>query len=193
MKRQIVLASSSPTRRQILERITLSCICHSPNIDETALANESAADLVVRLSREKAKAVAQRYPDALIIGADQVAENNGEIVSKPSSYEDAVQQLQRASGSLVTLHSGVALYDASADDYQSTVQRFEVEMRELDDGLIERYLKTEQPYDCCGSIKSEGLGIALLKRVTGDDPNTLLGLPVIQLIDMLKNKGIELI
>ena len=192
--RPIVLASSSPYRRQILERIKLSFTCHKPGVDESVLPGESAPDLVARLALAKAKAVAAHYPDGLIIGADQVADHRGEIIGKPDDHEDAVRQLRSMSGSSLTLYSGVVLYDAAANDnYQSAVEPFVVEFRELDDDLIERYLKAEQPYDCCGSLKAEGPGIALLKRLHGDDPNALLGLPLIRLIEMLKNAGVELV
>ena len=192
--RPIVLASSSPYRRQILERINLSFTCHTPGVDESVLPGESAPDLVARLALAKAKAVAAHYPDGLIIGADQVADHRGEIIGKPDDHEDAVRQLRSMSGSSLTLYSGVVLYDAAANDnYQSAVEPFVVEFRELDDDLIERYLKAEQPYDCCGSLKAEGPGIALLKRLHGNDPNALVGLPLIRLLEMLQNAGVALI
>ena len=198
LNRSIVLASSSPYRRQILERVKLSFTCHKPGVDESVLPGESAPDLVARLALAKAKAVAAHYPDGLIIGADQVADHRGEIIGKPDDHEDAVRQLRSMSGSSLTLYSGVVLYDAAAsdaanDNYQSAVEPFVVEFRELDDDLIERYLKAEQPYDCCGSLKAEGPGIALLKRLHGDDPNALLGLPLIRLLEMLQNAGVALI
>ncbi len=193
LPRPIILASSSPWRRQILERVNLSFVCHSPDIDESALLGESAPVLVARLSLAKATAVAEHYPDGLIIGSDQVAEHEGEIIGKPGGHEAAVRQLQRMSGSVITLYSGVVLYDAAGGDFQSAVEPFAVEFRELDDDLIERYLKAEQPYQCCGSLKAEGPGIALLKNLKGDDPNALIGLPLIRLIDMLKNLGVELV
>ena len=193
MNPQIVLASSSPYRRRILERINLSFLCHTPDIDESALPGESAPTLVARLSIAKARAVAEHYPGALIIGSDQVADHHGRLVGKPGSHEDAIGQLQSASGSVITLYTGVALYNAASGDFQSAVEPFVVEFRELERDLIERYLKAEQPYNCCGSLKAEGPGIALLKRLSGDDPNALVGLPVIRLIDMLKNEGVELV
>ncbi len=193
MKRQIVLASSSPYRRRILERVNLSFRCHAPDVDESVLPGESAADLVARLALAKARAVAARYPEALIIGSDQVADYHGKIVGKPADHADALQQLQCASAAVITLQCAVVLYDAASGDFQSAVEPFEVEFRELDLDLIERYLATEQPYQCCGSLKAEGVGIALLKRLSGDDPNALIGLPLIRLIDMLKNVGVELI
>ena len=193
LNRPIVLASSSPYRRQILERVNLSFTCHKPGVDESVLPGESAPDLVARLALAKAKAVAAHYPDGLIIGADQVADHRGEIIGKPDDHADAVRQLRSMSGSSLTLYSGVVLYDAANDNYQSAVEPFVVEFRELDDDLIERYLKAEQPYDCCGSLKAEGPGIALLKRLHGDDPNALLGLPLIRLLEMLQNAGVALI
>lgn len=208
MHRQIILASSSPYRREILARVGLSFICHAPDIDETAHLNESAHALVSRLSLAKARAVAVYYPHGLIIGSDQVAAHAGEIMGKPGSHENAVRQLKSMSGARITLYSGVVLYDAAAAGdvdididvaidnaahVQSAVEPFVVEFRELEDDLIERYLRAEQPYDCCGGLKAEGPGIALLKRLTGDDPNALIGLPLIKLIDMLKNVGVELV
>ena len=193
LNRPIVLASSSPYRRQILERINLSFICHGPDIDESVLPGESAPALVTRLSLAKAKAAAAHYPDGLIIGADQVADHHGQIIGKPGGHEGAVAQLRAMSGSVITLYSGVALYDATNDDAQSAVESFVVGFRELDDDLIERYLKAERPYDCCGSLKVEGPGIALLKCLKGADPNTLIGLPLIRLIAMLKNAGVALV
>lgn len=198
MPRQIILASSSPYRRQILERIGIAFTCHSPDIDETPRAGESAAGLVVRLAREKVAAVASAHPadDNLIIGCDQVADLHGEIIGKPGGFDAAVAQLRRMSGARVTLYSGIALYDAAAEagaQWQTAVEPFVAEFRELDDDLIRRYVTREQPYDCCGGVKAEGVGIALLRRLHGDDPNALIGLPVIKLMEMLKNVGVELI
>ncbi|MGI9311056.1 MAG: Maf family protein [bacterium] len=193
MPRQIILASSSPYRRQMLERIGLAFACHAPEIDEAALPGEDAAALVVRLSVAKAKAVAAHYPRALIIGSDQVAEHRGRIIGKPGGHDEAARQLRAMSAATITLHAGVALYNAARDECQTAVEPYEVALRELPDALIERYLAAEQPYDCCGSIKAEGLGIALLRRLRGHDPNALLGLPVIRLIDMLRNEGVELV
>lgn len=193
VKPRIVLASSSPYRRQILERVKLAFICHAPNVDESVLPGRSAPALVARLALTKAKAVAEHYPNGLIIGADQVADHRGEIIGKPADHQDAVRQLQSMSGSVITLYAGVVLYDPAGNDVQSAVEPFVVEFRELDADLIDRYLKAEQPYNCCGSLKAEGPGIALLKRLQGEDPNALVGLPLIRLIDMLKNAGVELV
>ncbi len=177
----------------MLERVNLPFTCHAPDIDETALPGESAPTLAARLSLAKAQAVAGHYPDALIIGSDQAGDHHGKIIGKPGNHEAAVQQLQRLSGDTITLHTGVALYDTATGDFQSAVEPFVVEFRQLDPALIERYLKTEQPYQCCGSLKAEGLGIALLTRLTGNDPNTLIGLPLIRLIDMLYDAGVTLV
>ncbi len=193
MPRQLILASSSPYRRQILQRLGLSFVSHSPDIDESALLGESAPALVARLSLAKAKAVSGDYPDGLIIGSDQVADHRGEIIGKPEGHEDAARQLQSMSGSVITLYSGVALYNAATDDFQSAVEPFVVAFRAVGRDEIERYLAAEKPYQCCGSLKAEGPGIALLKRLKGEDPNALLGLPVIRLVDMLKNEGVALI
>ncbi len=192
-QRPIILASSSPYRRQLLEKIHLSFTCCSPNIDESALPGETARDLVERLALAKAKAVAQHSGDALIIGADQVADIEGEIIGKPSNHEAAVRQLQRASGKVVSVYTGLALYDALSGSFQLANESFIVEMRELERDLIERYLHQEQPYDCCGSLKTDGLGIVLVKRLSGDDPNAIIGLPMIRLIDMLTQAGVELV
>jgi len=195
MNRPIVLASSSPWRREILERTGLAFSVHAPGIDESPRPGETAPALARRLSVAKAKAVAEAAAraGALIIGCDQVAEHRGQLIGKPDDHDHAVRQLQQVSGSVVTLHSGVALYDADAATVQAAVEPFVVEFRPLTRALIERYLRAERPYQCCGSLKAEGLGIALLKRLHGDDPNALIGLPMIRLVDMLNNAGVELV
>ena len=191
--RRIVLASSSPYRREILQRINLSFVCHSPDIDESLMDGETANEVVARLSLNKAKAVAAHYPDALIIGSDQVADNQGAILGKPGNFDNALLQLRQMSGACITLYSGVVLYDSANQQFQSAVEPFVVEFRNLNDQLITRYLHAEQPFDCCGSLKAEGVGIALLKRLSGDDPNALIGLPLIRLIEMLNQVGVELV
>ncbi len=193
MKKTIILASSSPYRRQILTRIGLPFEWCAPSVDETPRVRESAAALVQRLAAAKARAVAGRYPRALIIGADQVAAHEGEIMGKPGGHAAAAAQLARMSGGEVMLYAAVALYNAATDVMQSAVETYAVQFRALDSAQIERYLRAEQPYDCCGSLKAEGPGIALLKRLRGDDPNALIGLAVIRLLDMLKNEGVELV
>ena len=190
--KNIVLASSSPYRRELLQRIGLEFDTDRPDIDETAAAGESPPDLVRRLAQEKAAAVAPRHPNALIIGSDQVADHDGVIVGKPANHQDAVNQLRQASGRTVTLYTGLALLDARSGRVQSAVEPFSVVFRELDDDLIERYLRAEEPYNCCGSLRAEGAGISLLKALRGDDPNALIGLPLIRLCEMLKQENVEL-
>lgn len=185
----LVLASSSPFRRQILDKLNLDYECHSPNIDESPLNNEEAIHLVERLAIAKARAVADTYPNALIIGSDQVAVIEDKIVGKPHTHDKAVQQLKTASGSAVTFYTGLALYNSSTGNVQSEVVPFSVHFRELTDLMIENYLKAEEPYNCAGSFKSEGMGIALFEKLEGDDPNTLIGMPLIRLIRMLENEN----
>lgn len=185
----LVLASSSPFRRQILDKLNLDYECHSPNIDESPLNNEQATQLVERLAIAKAQAVAETYPNALIIGSDQVAVINGNIVGKPHTHDKAAQQLKSASGNAVTFYTGLALHNSTTGNTQSEVVPFSVHFRELNDSMIENYLQAEQPYNCAGSFKSEGMGIALFEKLEGDDPNTLIGMPLIRLIRMLENEN----
>jgi len=148
--------------------------------------------LVERLAIEKAQEVAQTFPNALIIGSDQVALHGNEIVGKPHTHERAVEQLRTASGKKITLYTGLALINAKTGTVQSDVIPYTVHYKTLSEEVIEAYLRKEQPYNCAGSVRSEGLGIALLERFEGDDPNTLIGLPLIRLIGMLKNEGFNL-
>jgi septum formation protein len=189
----LVLASSSPFRRELLEKLGLTFLCDSPDIDESPLAGETPEALVQRLALEKARAVAARHPGALIIGSDQVAVlEDGSIVGKPGSEEAAVAQLQRASGSSVTFLTGLCLLNATSGDHQLCCEPFRVHFRELPRDTIASYVKKEQPLNCAGSFKSEGLGITLFRRLEGDDPNALIGLPLIRLTDMLAMEGIAL-
>jgi septum formation protein len=190
---RIILASSSPYRRALLSRLDLPFDSVSPDIDETARTGELPQQLVERLAIDKARAVAEVSPDALVIGSDQVAVHDGEIVGKPRDHEHAVQQLRQASGNSVTLYTGLALIHSDSGRIQSEVIPYRVLFRPLTDDQIERYLTKEQPYDCAGSVKSEGLGVALLERFEGDDPNTLIGLPLIRLVRMLENEGVEIL
>jgi len=190
---QLVLASSSPYRRELLARLMIPFEVMSPDIDETHRENETPQQLVTRLSIEKAQAVIPHYPKALIIGSDQVAVHDHDIVGKPRDHGHAVQQLQQASGKHITLYTGLALVNAENGSIQSEVIPFTVVFRKLTDEQIETYLKKEQPYKCAGSVKSEGLGIALLERFEGEDPNTLIGLPLIRLVKMLGAEGLAVI
>lgn len=188
----LVLGSSSPFRRELLERLGLPFECHSPDIDESARPGESPRDLVARLSEAKARAVAAVWPQALIIGSDQVAVVDEEILGKPGSHERAREQLARLSGREVTFLTGLALYNSKLDRVQLDVVPYSVEFRDLGAEQIERYLEKEQPYNCAGSFRSEALGVTLFRRMQGDDPNALVGLPLIRLVDMLAEEGVGL-
>lgn len=189
---QLILASTSPYRLAVLRKLPLEFATDSPDIDERPLPNETPQQLVQRLSAAKAQAVAPRHPNRLIIGSDQVAVLNGEILGKPGSHENALQQLRNASGRQVIFHTGLCLLNSGTDHAQVTSVSFTVQFRQLKDEQIERYLSHEKPYNCAGSFKSEGLGITLFEKLQGDDPNTLIGLPLIELVRMLENEGIIL-
>ena len=189
----LLLASSSPYRRELLERLQLPFTWQSPSIDETRLEDESGIDLVKRLAEEKARALADRHPDHLIIGSDQVAVlGNGEILGKPHDLPRAQQQLRAASGSSVTFLTGLALLNSNTGQCQVDCVPFTVHFRPLSDERILRYLQREQPFDCAGSFKSEGLGISLFRSTEGKDATSLIGLPLIRLVDMLLNEGVEI-
>lgn len=189
--RPILLASSSSYRRAILAKLGLAFDWASPDIDESAHANEAPDALVQRLSFEKANALASEHPDKLIIGSDQVAVLGNSIIGKPLTHERAFDQLRNASGKVVTFKTGLCLLNSTTGKAQIAVEDFQVHFRELSDAQIHHYLHYEKPYDCAGSFKSEGLGISLFSKLNGDDPNTLIGLPLIRLIDMLINEGID--
>jgi septum formation protein len=190
---RLILASSSRFRRELLSRLMLPFEVVVPDVDETPRRNESPQVLVERLAIAKAQVVASKHPDALVIGSDQVAVYNGEIVGKPLTHERAVEQLKAASGKTVMLYTGLALVNSSSGRVQSEVVPYGVTFRTLTDKQIETYLLREQPYHCAGSVKSEGLGVALLERFDGEDPATLIGLPLIRLIRMLDNEGLAVI
>ena len=189
--RHLLLASSSRYRQQLLARLRLPFDSCAPEIDETALPGESAEHLVRRLAERKASALATRYPDSLIIGSDQVAVLNQDILGKPHTFERAKQQLLAASGGSVRFFTGLALLDSMNGKLQVACVPFTVHFRTLDEARIERYLKAEQPYDCAGSCKAEGLGISLFRATEGEDVTSLVGLPLIRLVDMLLNAGVE--
>ncbi len=188
----LVLGSTSPFRKKLLEKLNIPFITASPNIDEAPLANETAQQLVSRLAQAKAKAVASTHPNALIIGSDQVATIEGQIVGKPGCKSKAFEQLMQASGRRVTFYTGLCLYNSYTQKSQLCCEPFHVHFRQLEQAQIERYLDIEQPYNCAGSFKSEGLGIVLFSQLEGHDPNTLIGLPLIRLTDMLANEGLSL-
>ncbi len=190
---QLVLASTSPFRKSVLEKLGLPFDCHAPEVDETPQPHETPAQLVERLSIAKAQAVAAHLQQGLVIGSDQVAVIDDEILGKPGNHENAVAQLERASGKTVTFLTGLALVNAESGAIQAEVVPFKVVFRQLTQPQIVNYLNAEQPYNCAGSFKSEGLGIALFERLEGDDPNTLIGLPLIRLIRMLEKEGMTVI
>ena len=193
MKSQpLVLASTSIYRRELLERLQLPFRTAAPNVDEAPFPGESAMQTSLRLSREKALAVAKDYPDALIIGSDQVALLGEQQIGKPLTHENAVRQLRAMRGKCIILYTALTLLDAPTGQMQTDVAENRVHFREYSDGEIESYLHKEQPYHCAGSAKTEGLGIALISRLEGDDPNALIGLPLIMLINMLKNQGVSI-
>ncbi len=189
--RRLLLASSSPYRQELLSRLRLPFESCAPDIDETSLPGESAEQLVTRLAEQKARALAEQYPNHLIIGSDQVAVLDSKIIGKPHTYERAKQQLQSASGNSVRFLTGLALFDSATGRVQTDCVSFTVHFRELDEARIERYLKIEQPYDCAGSFKAEGLGISLFRATEGEDVTSLVGLPLISLVDMLLNEGYD--
>lgn len=193
MNQSLILASSSPYRKALLEKLNISFDVLSPNIDESELADERPEQTALRLAQMKARKVAEIHPEALIIGCDQVATLNGIQLGKPGNHENAVKQLQLMRGNKVTFHSALCLYNAKSNNMQAEVVPYVVEFRSLTDQQIEKYLLIEKPYNCAGSAKSEGLGIALIHGMYGDDPNALIGLPLIKLISMLAVENIHVI
>jgi MAF protein len=191
--RNLVLASTSPFRRELLGKLGLGFDTASPDIDESPRPGEDAKQLVERLAEAKARAVAETYPDALVIGSDQVAVLDGAILGKPGGRARAVEQLTRASGRTVVFQTGLCLVDAATGRARTLCEPFRVHFRNLTPAQIDAYLDREQPYGCAGSFKSEGLGIALFERLDGADPNALIGLPLIRLIDLLTAEGVEVL
>lgn len=189
----LVLGSTSVFRQTILEKLNIPFQTAKPNIDETALANETPQALVERLAIEKANAVADKFPDALIIGSDQVAVCEGEILGKPHNFDNAVKQLRKFSNKSVTFYTGLCVFDSAKNKVTSLVEPFIVHFNPLSQEEIESYLKAEQPYNCAGSFKSEGLGICLFEKLEGDDPNSLIGLPLIRLVSLLKQHGLDVL
>ncbi len=189
--KKLVLASSSHYRKQLLSKLQLPFIAHSPNIDETPYSDESATQLVTRLALEKAKACAKHYPNHLIIGSDQVCLLDGNIVGKPLTRDNAIAQLQAQSGKSITFYTGLTVYHSTTEKALSCMEPFHVHFRTLTQAEIERYVEIDSPLYCAGSFKSEGLGITLFERLEGDDPNSLVGLPLIKLSQMLKQFGVD--
>jgi septum formation protein len=188
---QLILASTSRYRRELLERLRLPFDVLSPDVDETALAGEAPAALARRLALAKARAVAQRHPNAVVIGSDQVADLAGEAIGKPGTHERAVAQLRRMRGHSVVFQTAVAVVCVANGYAGSALVPVTVRFRRLDDAEIERYLRAEQPYDCAGSAKAETLGIALLDAIESNDPTALIGLPLIRTCALLREAGID--
>ena len=188
----LVLASSSPYRRELLSRFKLPFDVFNPDIDESPRTAEKAKEISVRLAREKAFKVAPHYSSSLIIGSDQTAECQNEIIEKPNTHAIAVKQLQFLSGQVVTFYTSLCLLNTQTKKLQECVVDFEVKYKKLNAEIIESYLLKEQPYNCVGSIKSEGLGITLLDYIKGVDPTAFVGLPLIELSNMLRNEGVAL-
>ncbi|MGE8439548.1 MAG: Maf family protein [Pseudomonas palmensis] len=188
----LLLASSSPYRRELLARLQLPFAWAAPDIDEQRIGEEPAPELVKRLARHKAEALAASHPGHLIIGSDQVAVLGEQILGKPHTFEKACEQLLAASGNHVTFLTGVALLNTQSGHCEVDCVPFTVHMRELDLPRIERYLRAEQPYDCAGSFKCEGLGVSLFQSTHGCDVTSLVGLPLIRLVDMLLKEGVSI-
>jgi septum formation protein len=188
----LVLASSSVYRHELLKRLNLPFETISPDVDETPLPQESARATSVRLAQVKARAVAGKYPDALIIGSDQVALLEGTQLGKPLTHDNAVRQLSAMRGKTTHFYTALTLLNSRTGHMQTEVAENFVTLRELSDEEIENYLLREQPYHCAGSAKTEGLGIALISRISGDDPNALIGLPLILLVGMLQRENVRL-
>ena len=192
-RRPLVLASTSRYRRQLLARLLLPFDVVAPDIDEIELPGEAPAATACRLADAKARAVAARRPDALVIGSDQVADCNGIAISKPGDHATAVAQLTALSGRVIVFHTAVALVDAATGAGETRLVDVRSAFRALSPAAIEHYLQRERPYDCAGAVKSEALGIALFDRIESDDPTALIGLPLIALTDMLRAHGVDVL
>ena len=192
LQRPLVLGSTSRYRRELLQRLNVAFDVAAPDVDETPQHGEAPRALALRLALAKARAVAQQHPDAVVIGSDQVADLAGAPLGKPGNHERAVQQLRQMRGETVVFQTAVAVVCAATGFEQADLAAVQVQFRALSDDEIERYLRAEQPYDCAGSAKSEGLGIALLDAIHSDDPTALIGLPLIRTCRMLRAAGLVL-
>lgn len=197
MTSALVLASSSPYRKQLLEKLQLPFVTASPDIDESLFKHESAKDYVRRLAIEKAKALSDQFPDHLIIGSDQCAvldiAGKQQILGKPHSVDNAIKQLSQSSGKTVTFLTGLCVYHSKSQHCLAIVEPFNVHFRDLTEAHIRRYIEQDMPLDCAGSFKSEGMGIRLFSALEGRDPNSLIGLPLIALVDLLQQHGINVL
>ena len=193
MNTNLILASSSPFRRELLTHLQIPFTWLSPDVDETPLPDELPQETALRLAQVKARKIGESHADALIIGCDQVATLDNQQLGKPLTHENATRQLRLMRGREVIFHSALCLYNTVTQNMQAEVVPYIVKFRNLTDDQIENYLNKEQPYHCAGSAKSEGLGIAIIEKMTGDDPNALIGLPLIALVNMLQNQGFAVI
>ncbi|MBK1650016.1 Maf family protein [Rhabdochromatium marinum] len=189
----IILASSSQYRRALLDRLGLNYRALAPDVDESAQPGEAPAALTERLAQAKAQAMAEQYPDSLIIGSDQVVSLDGHMLGKPGGHQAAIAQLERLSGRQACFLTGLCLLNTATGQMQSHCDAFWVWFRQLSAAKIATYVERERPYDCAGAFKSEGLGIALFTRLQGEDPNSLIGLPLIRLITMLEQEGVDVL
>ncbi len=193
MQPEIILASGSPFRKQLLDRLQLDYECLPPDIDETIIAGEDASHYVCRLAESKADRVAVDHPQAVVIGSDQCALLGEKILGKPGSHENALRQLREAQGKTVVFHTAICVLNLSAGFSAVEDVVYEVEFRNLSDRQLDHYLRIEEPYQCAGSFKSEGYGACLFSALRGEDPNALIGLPLLKLTTMLESAGIEVV
>lgn len=191
--RPLILGSTSRYRKELLARLSIPFQVEAPEVDETPQAQEAPKDLALRLALAKARAVANKYPDAVVIGSDQVADLEGEPLGKPGNHTNAVKQLKRMRGKTVIFQTALSVVCVATGFEQTDLAAVKVTFRDLTDAEIESYLKAEEPYDCAGSAKSEGLGIALLAAIDNDDPTALIGLPLIRTCHMLRAAGVRLL
>ena len=191
--RPLILGSTSRYRKELLARLCFPFQVEAPEVDETPQAQEAPKDLALRLALAKARAVANKYPDAVVIGSDQVADLEGEPLGKPGNHTNAVKQLKRMRGKTVIFQTALSVVCVATGFEQTDLAAVKVTFRDLTDAEIESYLKAEEPYDCAGSAKSEGLGIALLAAIDNDDPTALIGLPLIRTCHMLRAAGVKLL
>ena len=187
----LVLASSSPFRQAVLDKLGLPFFCAAPDINEKAQPNESIAEQVLRLAQEKASALIEQYPNSVIIGCDQLGSLQDQVLGKPHTEENAFRQLRASAGQTVTFHTGLAVFDGIHQQWHRRLATYQVLFRNLTDEEIWGYIRKEQPLQCAGSFKSEGLGVTLFEKMAGDDPNTLIGLPLIALTQILREIGIN--
>ena len=191
--RPLILGSTSRYRKELLTRLRIPFETASPDVDETPHSNESPKDLALRLALAKARAVALKYPEAVVIGSDQVADLEGTPLGKPGNHANAILQLQRMRGKTVIFQTALSVVCIATGYERTDLAEVKVKFRDLSDAEIETYLRAEEPYDCAGSAKSEGLGIALLDAIDNDDPTALIGLPLIKTCQMLREAGVKLL